>query len=103
MEQAVLAIAGPLTIIALVIWSVNRLFRRFEGFRDPRTLGLIAEQPTFECHGPAIGRWGDHPLYEFIVARERRFEYDRLVGPDYRYRVSRDELFVAPGMVYVAR
>lgn len=104
MLELALAMLGPIALLTLALWSINRHFRRFDGFRHPALLGLVIDDsPEFEFMGPAIGQWGSHRLYEFVVVRNRRFDYDRIVPKDYRYRVAPDELFVAPGMLYVVR
>ena len=103
MFEPAFALLGPVALLSAAIWWINRHFRRFDGFRNPAVLGLVAEAPEFDFTGPAIGRWGDYPLHEFVVTRNQRFEYDRLAPRDYRYRVAANELFIAPGMVYVAR
>lgn len=103
MYQVALAVICPIALMLVAIWSIDRHFRRIDGYRPQSDLGLIAEESRFTCHGPAIGRWGDNQIYEFVVEKGQTFEYDRLVRPDYRYRVATNELFVAPGMVYVAR
>lgn len=103
MLETACAMLGPVAFLTLALWTINRHFRRLEGFRSPGLLGMVADAPEFDSTGPAIGRWGDYPLYEFVVAGKRRFDYDRIVRPDYRYRVATNELFVFPGMVYVAR
>lgn len=104
MLELVLAMLGPIALLTLALWTINRHFRRFDGFRHPALLGLVIDDlPEFEFTGPTIGQWGNHRLYEFVVVRNRRFDYDRIVPKDYRYRVAPDELFVAPGMLYVVR
>lgn len=103
MIETAIALLGPVALLSIALWSINRHFRRFDGFRNPMLLGLVTDSPEFDFTGPAIGRWGEYQLYEFVVTRSRRFEYDRLVPRDYRYRVAANELFIAPGMVYVAR
>ena len=103
MLQVTFALLGPMALLALAVLSIDRHFRRFEGYRPASALGLVADEARFETHGPAIGRWGDFPIYEYVVQTGRRFVYDRLARPDYRYSVATNELFVAPGMVYVAR
>jgi hypothetical protein len=103
MFELALAILGPIALLSLALWSINRHFRRFDGFRHPALLGLVTDSPEFDFTGPMIGRWGEYRLYDFVITRNRRFEYDRIVPRDYRYRVAANELFIAPGMVYVAR
>lgn len=103
MIQIAFALLGPMVLMTLAVVTIDRHFRRYEGYRPRGALGLVAEDARFETHGPAIGRWGDFTLYEYVVQTGRHFVYDRLACPDYRYRVAPDELFVAPGMVYVLR
>lgn len=103
MLELMLALFGPVALMTLAVWSINRHFRNFDGFRHPALLGVVIDSPEVECAGPAIGRWGEHRLYEFVIIGNRRFDYDRLVPRDYRYRVAANEVFIAPGMLYVAR
>jgi hypothetical protein len=103
MGEATLAVIAPVALVLWAVWSIERHFRCIEGYLDPSLLGMVLEQASFDIKGPHIGQWGDHALYEFVIAGDRRFEFDRLVRPDYRYRVAPDELFVAPGMIYIAR
>jgi hypothetical protein len=79
MFEPAIALLGPIALLSVALWSINRHFRRFDGFRNPSVLGLVTESPDFDFNGPAIGHWGEYQLYEFVVTRSRRFEYDRLV------------------------
>jgi hypothetical protein len=103
MLEIAIAALGPVALLSATLWSINRHFRTFDGFRDPALLGLVTDSTEFDVSGPLIGRWGKYALYQFVVASDRRFEYDRLVNPDYRYKVAANELFIAPGMVYIMR
>ena len=104
MFEPAIALLGPVALLSVALWSINRHFRRFDGFRNPTQLGLVTESPEFDFTGAAIGYWDEYQLYEFVVTRNRRFEYGGwLVPRDYRYRVAANELSIAPGMVYVAR
>ena len=97
--ETIIAVLGPVAFLSAALCAINRHFRTLAGFRNPALPGVVTNAAHLELTGPTIGRWGDFPLHEFVVVDGRRFTYDRLVGPDYRYRVSACELFVEPGMV----
>jgi hypothetical protein len=103
MLEPAFALLGPIALLSVALWWIDRHFRRFDGYRKPALLGLVVELSELDFAGPTIGWWGDHRLHEFVCMRNRTFEYDRLVPRDYCYRVAANELFIAPGMVYRAR
>ena len=84
--QVVIRMFEPaIALLSVALWSINRHFRRFDGFRDSTLLGLVTESPEPDFTGAAIGRWGEYQLYEFVVTLRRRFKYDRPFPRDYRY------------------
>ena len=101
-ELIVFLVLTPLALTSCTLLWIDHFFRRFDGYRDPRTLGQIVDLAQTGHPAETIGRLGDVPIYHHLDWRGRRFDYDRLVRPDYQLRVRPDELYVAPGLVYRA-
>ncbi len=101
-ELIVFLVLTPLALTSGALLWIDHFFRRFDGYRDPRTLGQIVDLVQTGHPVESIGHLGDVPIYCHLDWRGCRFNYDRLVQPDYQLRVRPDELYVAPGLVYRA-
>ena len=99
-ELFVFLVMAPIGLACGAMFAIDRGFRQFDGYRDPRTLGQVVKLTQTERIGPCIGHWGDVPIFEHIVLRGCTFRYDRLVRPDYQLRVRPDEVYVEPGLIY---
>jgi hypothetical protein len=106
-----------LLILELLWWAV--LFFFFWALRDARgklgadleSLALIDEpeaatgrhrtgfQQAQKVREP-IGRYQDKPIYRYAEVNGHLYQFDRVCPPDAASHIDRDELYLAPGLVY---
>jgi hypothetical protein len=95
MGEILAALFFPLALFGLVLWGVHRWFRRFK----PK--GVVVESETeLEAIAPVIGTYHGDGIHEWVRYRGQRYDFAFVAPSKYRLNVKRDELFLAPGLVY---
>ena len=101
LEIVVALIFVPL-IVAGALWAVFRGFRKQEGYPDPKTRGAVLESELeLEAIAPTIGTYHGDEIHEWVKYQGVRYDYAFVAPPRYKLRVKKDELWLAPGVVYV--
>lgn len=105
-----------LLILELIWWAILFLF--FWALRDARgridadveSLALINDphaerrrrtrfQRPQQVREP-IGSYQGEPIYHYVEMDGRTYQFDRVCPPESATTVDRDELYLAPGLVY---
>jgi len=102
MGEALAALFIPLIVFALAVWGLHRWFHRFEGFLPASKLGVVVEsEAELDAIAPMIGTYHGDEIHEWVRYHGERYDFAYIAPPRYRLRVKRNELFLAPGVVYV--
>ena len=95
MGETLAALFIPLALFALALWGIHRWMRRYAA------PGVVVESETeLEAIAPVIGTYHGDEIHEWVRYRGARYEFSHIAPPRYRLQVKRDELFLAPGVVY---
>jgi hypothetical protein len=82
------------------------LKRHLELLRDPSYLlryGVIVRRfDALDGVAEIIGRYRDSDIYRYVTFKGTRYDFERVVPVPRLFRVGPKELFVEPGIVYVA-
>lgn len=105
--DAASCLAGIVLVIAAAyvsFWWGVRSHRML--FPDPefiRQCGVVIRTlDAFDEIADTIGRYANTEIYRFVVFKGMRYEFDRVEQTDYHTRIRANELFMKPGLVYVA-
>jgi hypothetical protein len=89
------ALLAATVIVALgfapIIWLLRKQFSRLE---DPANL--------LDGVADCIGRYRDSDIYRYVTFKGMRYDFERVVPLPRSFQVGPRELFVEPGIVYVA-
>ena len=100
-EVFVILIFVPL-LFGVALWGVHWAFRGQEGYPDPETRGAVVEsERELEAIAPMIGTYHGDEIHEWVKYDGERYDYAFVASPRYKFRVKKDELWLAPGVVYV--
>jgi hypothetical protein len=98
MGEILAALFIPAAVFALIVWALHRWFRRYEGYLPD--LGIVIESETqLDAIAPMIGTYHGDEIHEWVRYHGERYDFSH-VAPRGRLRLGRDELFLAPGLVY---
>jgi len=82
------------------------LHRHLALIRDPSYLlryGVIVRSfDALDGVAEIIGRYRDSNIYRYVTFKGMRYDFERVVPVPRLFRVGPKELFVEPGIVYVA-
>ena len=96
MGEILAALLIPLALLGLLVWAIHRWFRRYE----PQ--GVVVESEIeLEAVAPVIGTYHGDEIHEWVKYQGIRYDYAFVAPPRYKLRVKKDELWLAPGVVYV--
>lgn len=69
-----------------------------------RQVGVVVKTPrVFDSVSEVVGRYMGAEIYAQVVFKGIRYTYDRIAPPAYKRRLACAELYLEPGIVYVAR
>jgi hypothetical protein len=95
--------------LLLLIVAPFHVAMRYELTRmvEPQTIRAHGVVLTTTEHldelGPAIGSFSGITIHETVTFLGLQYAYDRIAPPRYRHLLRTEELFLGPGLVYVAR
>lgn len=98
LEAALLVIGLALPFHLLLQWQLGRL-------SDPRylrTCGVVVCNPDIVERGPVSGSFAGTPIHDSVVFMGMHYRFDRIVPHAERERIGAGELYLEPGLVYVA-
>ena len=88
-------------LFGVAVWAIYRSFRRHEGFPDPKRQGAVVEsERELEEFAPMIGTYHGDEIHEWVKYRGERYDYAYVAPPRYKLWVKKNELWLAPGVVY---
>jgi hypothetical protein len=101
------ALLAATVIVALgfapIIWLLRKQFSRLE---DPANLLLhgvvVCRKEALDGVADCIGRYRDSDIYRYVTFKGMRYDFERVVPLPRSFQVGPRELFVEPGIVYVA-
>ena len=100
LTAALIAALGYLPILLL-------LRRHLALLQDPANLlrhGVILLRfDALDGVAEIIGHYGDSNIYRYVTFKGMRYDFERVVPAPRLFQVGPKELFVEPGIVYVAR
>jgi hypothetical protein len=92
-----------LFIVAPLHLAVLRGFDRYDSAAYLREVGVvIVDQRVLDARGAVIGSFAGAPIHASLVFKGSVYRFSRTVPPSYRDRVGRDELYLDPGLIYIA-
>lgn len=98
LEAALVVAAFVLPLHRLICWQASRV-------ADPayiRRMGVvIRREEAIRKSARVIGRYQGCDIAATVIFMDMIYRFDRVVPPFYRSRVTRCELFLEPGLVYV--
>ena len=88
-------------LFGLALWGIHRYFRRFDGYADPRRLGVVlASEAELDGVAPRVGTYHDCEIHEWVRYKGERYNFSFVAPPPYQLRLTRNELYLPPGIVY---
>lgn len=62
---------------------------------------VIKKLTALDSVADIIGRYDGGDIYRYVVFKGISYYYDRVVSPNYKYRLGQNELYMEPGVLYV--
>jgi hypothetical protein len=94
------------TVTAAVLplyWGVMTQLQRWESPEYFRRHGVIIKHlDALETTGKVVGRYRDAPIYGSLAFKGMRYEFAGVVPPTYPRRIDENELYLEPGLLYLA-
>jgi hypothetical protein len=82
------------------------VLRHFDQLGDPayvRRHGIIVQaESAVEARGAALGEYMRFPIWGSVTFKGMHYRFDRVLDRRCRERIAPGELFLEPGLVYVA-
>lgn len=106
-ELMVSGLYGALMVAAAVlpgvaVWRIERMRRE-----DPEYLlrvgVVVRSNAALDGVAEAVGRYMDTAIYAQVTFKGVAYRYDRIAPPAYKALLRPAELFLEPGIVYVAQ
>jgi hypothetical protein len=86
-----------------LLWAVRLERRRINDPGFLREVGIVViAESALDGVSEVVGRYMGAQIYRDITFHGVRYVYDRIVPPAYKRFVTSSELYVEPGIVYVA-
>jgi len=99
LEAAALVALLVLPFHGLVLWHLDRL-------QDPKYLRahgiVVVRESAFQGHTKQIGSYSGHAIWEFVTFMGMTYRFDRVARPQDKEKTGPGEIYVDPGLVYVA-
>ena len=91
-------------LMALPSWWL--VLRELDRLEDPRYLRehgvVIVAEGALQAHSEPIGEYMGHPIWGSIRFMGMEYRFDHVLDGQARERLARGELFLDPGLVYIA-
>lgn len=101
--DGILAIALVTILLAPLHFLVLYQFEHLDSAAYLRKVGvIILRLDALDSCGAVVGVYSGQAIYDAVTFKEMRYTFDRIVTPSYRRRIGSDELYLDPGLVYVA-
>lgn len=69
-----------------------------------REVGVIILRPeALDACGDIIGMYAGAAIYSTVTFKGMIYEFERIADPDYKAYICRDELYLDPGLIYIAK
>jgi hypothetical protein len=96
--------AALFVMLALPLhWLVQREFARLSDPAYLRAQGVvIVKESALEAHAPPIGEYLGHPIWASVQFMGMKYRFHHVQDRRARERLAPGELFLEPGLVYVA-
>jgi hypothetical protein len=99
-------LTAALTVAAVYLPILLLLRRHLTLIEDPSNLlrhGVVVRRPeALDSVAEIIGRYRDSNIYRYVTFKGMRYDFERVVPTPRLFQVGPKELFVEPGIVYVA-
>jgi hypothetical protein len=99
LEAALLVAVLALPLHLVVLWQLARL-------DDPAYLRVhgvvVVRESALDGHSEAIGDYAGRHIWGSVTFKGMRYRFDRRATPRERERIRAGELWLEPGLVYVA-
>jgi hypothetical protein len=99
------ALYGIVTVLAAVVplyWGVMTQLERWESPESLRRHGAIIKHlDALEMTGEVVGRYLDAPIYGTLGFKGMVYEFAGVVPVHYQRRIDENELYLAPGLLYL--
>jgi len=101
--DGIIAIAVVAILLAplhfLVLYELDRL----DSPAYLRKVGvIILRMEALDSCAEIIGNFKGKAIYQSVTFKGMVYEFDRIVTPGYKQRIIHDELYLEPGLIYVA-
>ena len=98
LEAAVLVALLALPLHLLVQWQLDRM-----GALDLRAVGIvIVKTSVLEARHGKLGNYLGSPIWESVTFKGLRYRFDHIARPEEKEKTGPGELYLDPGLVYVA-
>jgi len=99
LEAAALIGALSLPFVLLVQYELDRQ-------EDPRYLRMqgivVVRESALDAHSDPIGEYGGRQIWGTVTFKGMAYRFSRVTGPENREKTGPRELWLEPGLVYVA-
>jgi len=94
-------VLGATVVPAYVIWSTER--RRLQDPLYLREMGVVVRKLTaLDQVADVIGQFDGSEIYRYVVFKGIRYDFDHVIPRGLPRTVQSNELFMEPGVVYLA-
>ena len=96
---------AAILVLALSLGFLRIVFRQLDKVEseDLRHCGIvIVRERALEAHSQPIGEYLGHPIWASVRFSGVDYRFDRVLDSRARERIAPGELFIEPGLVYVA-
>ncbi len=99
LEAALLIAALALPLHGLVLWQLGRL-------EDPAYLRrhgiVVVRESALDGHTGSLGEYAGHAIWSTVTFMGMRYRFDRIARPQDKEKTGPGELYLDPGLVYIA-
>ena len=108
MWDVIKSLLAATVIVALgfspILWLLRRQFNRLDDPANMLLYGVVVRRmEALDGVAECIGRYRDSDIYRYVTFKGMRYDFERVVPLPKMFQVGPRELFVEPGVVYVAR
>lgn len=93
-------------VIALASFITWVALSHYRYTSDPRSrcFGVVVRRPdAFDAVADVVGRYMGLDIYERVIFKGMTYLFDRVAPPGYKDKIRGGELFLEPGLVYIAQ
>ncbi|MBL8385661.1 MAG: hypothetical protein JNM90_21430 [Burkholderiales bacterium] len=102
--DGLLAIAATALLVAPLHFAVLSYLARLDDGRWLRETGVvILDERALESQGEVIGSYAGTPIRTAVRFKGVEYRYEGIAPSRHKERMGPDELFLEPGLLYLAR